>query len=80
MPTRTRPDLPALRQRKGISLHEIADSTKISIRFLQAIEAGEFRQLPGGIYDINYIRQYARAIGYDEAPILEYYRSSCRIS
>jgi cytoskeletal protein RodZ len=79
MPTCTCPDLSALRQRRGISLHEIADFTKISIRFLRAIEAGEFGQLPGGIYDINYIRQYARAIGYDAGPILEYYRSTARI-
>jgi len=68
-------NLPALREHKGISLREIADSTKISIRFLQAIEAGDFGQLPGGIYNTSYIRQYAREIGYEEAKLLAYYRS-----
>jgi cytoskeleton protein RodZ len=68
-------DLPSLRQHKGISLREIADSTKISIRFLQAIEEGDFDQLPGGIYNTSYIRQYAREIGYEEAKLLAYYRS-----
>ena len=67
-----RPDLPALRQTKGISLRQIADSTKISIHFLRAIEEGEFHKLPGGIYSISYIRQYARAIGYEEVKLLEY--------
>jgi cytoskeleton protein RodZ len=68
-------DLPALRQRKGISLREIADTTKISMRFLQAIESGDFGQLPGGIYNTSYLRQYARHIGYEETKLLAYYRS-----
>jgi cytoskeletal protein RodZ len=68
-------DLPALRQHKGISLREIADSTKISMRFLLAIEQGDFDQLPGGIYNTSYIRQYAREIGYEETELLAYYRS-----
>jgi cytoskeletal protein RodZ len=68
-------DLPALRQHRGISLREIADSTKISMRFLLAIEEGDFDQLPGGIYNTSYIRQYAREIGYEETKLLAYYRS-----
>jgi cytoskeletal protein RodZ len=70
-----RMDLPALRQHRGISLREIADSTKISMRFLLAIEEGDFDQLPGGIYNTSYIRQYAREIGYEETKLLAYYRS-----
>ncbi len=73
-------DLPALRQHKGVSLREIANSTKISIRFLQAIEEGDFEQLPGGIYNTSYIRQYAREIGYEETKLLAYYRASFEIA
>lgn len=69
------PDLAAARQRKGISLHDIADTTKISVRFLQAIEEGDFKTLPGGIYDRSYIRQYANAVGVADTDLLEYYRS-----
>jgi cytoskeleton protein RodZ len=68
-------DLPALRQHKGISLRDIAETTKISIRFLKAIEEEDFDQLPGGIYNTAYIRQYAREIGYEETELLAYYRS-----
>jgi len=68
-------NLPALREKKGISLRQIADNTKISMLFLQAIEAGDFKQLPGGIYNTSYIRQYAREIGFEEARLLDYYRS-----
>lgn len=65
--------LATIRRNRGISLEQIAESTKISVRSLQAIEQGEFRKLPGGIYNTSYIRQYARAIDYDEAAILAVY-------
>jgi cytoskeletal protein RodZ len=68
--------LRTIRQNRGISLEEIAQSTKISVRLLEAIENCEFSKLPGGIYNTSYIRQYARAIDYDENQILdEYYRT-----
>lgn len=73
-------DLPALRQHKGISLREIADTTKISMRFLLAIESGDFAQLPGGIYNTSYIRQYARHIGYEETELLAYYRALAEVA
>ncbi len=65
-----------IRQNRGISLQQIAESTKISVRLLEAIENCDFYKLPGGIYNTSYIRQYARAIDYDESQILDvYYRS-----
>jgi cytoskeletal protein RodZ len=57
----------------GLSLETIADSTKISIRFLRAIEDEEFEKLPGGIFNTSYLRQYAAAIGFDEAKLLTHY-------
>jgi cytoskeletal protein RodZ len=65
--------LATVRRNRGISLKQISDSTKIGIRALEAIEQGEFRKLPGGIYATSYIRQYARAIDYDEGVILALY-------
>lgn len=70
---RTRPDLAAVRQSKGISLDQIIESTKISKRFLLAIEDGDFGILPGGIFNTSYLRQYAHAIDYDESDLLAYY-------
>jgi cytoskeletal protein RodZ len=66
--------LAPIRRNRGISLEQIAASTKISVRCLDAIERGDFRKLPGGIYSTSYIRQYARAIDYDESAILEVYQ------
>lgn len=65
--------LAALRQSKGVTLEQIADVTKISIRFLRAIEDEEFDKLPGGIFNTSYIRQYARAIDQEESDLVAYY-------
>ena len=65
--------LSKLRQRHGVSLEEIAEKTKISIRFLRAIESEDFDQLPGGLFSTSYIRQYAAAAGIDESDVLAQY-------
>ena len=61
------------RLKKGVSLEHIAEVTKISMRFLRAIEEEEFDKLPGGIFNTSYLRQYAAAIGLDESCLLSYY-------
>ena len=66
-------DLPRFRKKAGVSLERIAQSTKISSRFLKAIEGEQFEQLPGGIFSTSYLRQYALAIGYDEDALIAFY-------
>jgi cytoskeletal protein RodZ len=66
--------LATIRRNRGISLEQIAESTKINIRSLKAIEGGDFTKLPGGIYNTSYIRQYAKAIDFDESELLAFYR------
>lgn len=63
-------DLALLRQASGLTLDEIAESTKISVRFLSAIEENRLQELPGGVFARSYIRQYSQAIGCDPAPLL----------
>jgi len=67
--------LTSIRTNKGISLEEISENTKIKVSTLRALEEGEFDSLPGGIYNISYLRQYARAVGADESSLVELYRS-----
>jgi len=67
--------LATIRLNRGISLEQIAQSTKISVRSLKAIEFGDFAKLPGGVYNTSYIRQYAKAIDFDEAELLAYYNT-----
>jgi cytoskeletal protein RodZ len=66
-------NLPGFRKRAGVSLDQIAQSTKIGSRFLEAIESEQFEQLPGGIFSTSYLRQYAEAIGYDEDALVAFY-------
>jgi transcriptional regulator with XRE-family HTH domain len=66
--------LSRLRQRNGVSLEQIADQTKISMRFLRAIESEDFDQLPGGLFATSYIRQYAATAGLDETDILAQFK------
>ena len=54
------------REAQGVSLNEIAQKTRIGVRLLQAIEAEEFDQLPGGIFNKSFIQQYAQYLGLDE--------------
>jgi cytoskeletal protein RodZ len=55
------------REQRKITLDEISLSTKIGTRFLIAIEEGHFEELPGGIFNKNFVRAYARSVGSDEA-------------
>jgi cytoskeleton protein RodZ len=69
-----------IRQTKGISLEQISSITKLRVSTLQAIEDGDFDALPGGIYNISYIRQYARAIDVDESHLIQLYRLQHQIA
>ena len=68
----------SIRQNSGISLEEIARNTKLRVTTLKAIEDANFDVLPGGIYNISYIRQYARAIGADEGLLVQQYQALCQ--
>jgi transcriptional regulator with XRE-family HTH domain len=62
------------RDLRGISLEEIADETKIGIRFLEAIEAGRLEIIPGEFYRRACLRAYALYIGLDADRVLTSYK------
>ncbi|HEY6187568.1 MAG TPA: helix-turn-helix domain-containing protein [Pyrinomonadaceae bacterium] len=66
------------REARGISLREISEQTRISMRYLEAIEANDFKRLPGGIFNRSFIKAYARYIGYDEKDAIEAYTHALR--
>ena len=53
------------RELRGVSLREIADNTKISFRFLEALEEDRVEILPGGLFPRSFVRQYATFVGLD---------------
>src|SRR5512134_2059346 len=58
------------REQAGLTLREIADATKLSVRTLQAIESDRMSQLPGGIYRRAIVRSFAREIRLDPEMML----------
>lgn len=48
---------------KGVSLREIATSTKISVSTLEALEKNDYSRLPGGIFSRAFVRAHALAVG-----------------
>ena len=66
------------REAQGISLREISDQTRISTRYLEAIESGDLKRLPGGIFNRSFIKAYARYVGYDETEALDNYARTAR--
>src|SRR5215210_1004147 len=66
------------REARGISLREISEQTRISTRYLEAIEADDYKRLPGGIFNRSFIKAYAKEIGYDEKEAVEGYMRTAR--
>jgi cytoskeletal protein RodZ len=68
------------REKRKITLDEVAKATKIGTRLLQAIEEEKFDQLPGGMFNKAFVRSYARHLGINEdqaaAEYTEIYRAS----
>jgi cytoskeletal protein RodZ len=61
------------REARGIGLREICDQTRISVHYLEAIEADDFKRLPGGVFNRSFIKAYAKCVGYDEREAIEGY-------
>ena len=58
------------REGANFSLQDISDRTKISLRFLAAIENDDFSALPGRVYIFGFTRAFARAVGLDEESLV----------
>jgi len=65
--------LRAARERRGVSLRQIANATKISVAVLEALERNDISRLPGGIFGRAFVRSYAMEVGLDpEATIQDF--------
>jgi cytoskeleton protein RodZ len=53
------------RERRGVSLRQIANATKISVGVLEALERNDISKLPGGIFGRAFVRSYAIEVGLD---------------
>jgi cytoskeletal protein RodZ len=62
------------RELRDISLREISEATKISIRILEAIEHNNYKILPGGVFNRNFLRAYAQFVGLDPESVVNKYQ------
>jgi transcriptional regulator with XRE-family HTH domain len=65
-------ELKKQREKAGITLQNVAAKTRIDIKFLEALEDGNFNFLPE-IYVKAFIKQYAKVVGLDEEETLQKY-------
>jgi len=72
-------DLKRERELRGISLKEIAESTKINIRFLRALEEDQLDILPGKFFTRGIIRGYAKYLGLEEDSVLNKYHDALQL-
>jgi transcriptional regulator with XRE-family HTH domain len=69
--------LRAERERAGLTLEEISARTKIKVAFLQALERGDFEQLPGNFFARAFLRTYARELHLPADEIIAAYETRC---
>ena len=61
------------REQRGVSLRQIAQTTKLSVSALEALERNDISRLPGGIFSRAFVRSYAAEIGADpEATVRDF--------
>ena len=63
------------REMREISLRDIADRTKISLRYLENMEADRFELLPAPIFAKGFLREYARYVGLSPDDVVNHYLS-----
>lgn len=57
--------LAELRERNGVSLHDIAERTRIPLHHLEELERGDVSNWPAGVYAKSWARDYASEAGID---------------
>jgi transcriptional regulator with XRE-family HTH domain len=69
------PNLRRIRLQRGVSLQQLATTTKVSETLWAGLERNDFSRWPNGIFARAYVREYAKAIGVDpEATVDEFCR------
>jgi len=67
--------LRAAREALGLSVDEVATSTRIPTRHLTSLETGDFDRLPAPTYSVGFAKSYAGAVGLDRNEIGEQLRA-----
>ncbi len=71
--------LKVTRAKKGYQLEEVAAVINVNLRYLKAMEEGDYAILPTGIYSLNYLREYANFLELDYEKLLKKFKVEQRI-
>jgi cytoskeletal protein RodZ len=66
--------LRSAREAKGVDLGRVERDTKIRVRYLSALETGNYRDLPGAVYTKGFLRNYGLYLGLDPEYLIDVYR------
>lgn len=67
--------LRAEREKRGLSLVEVENTTKIRAKYLEALENDAYQEIPGEVYRLGFLRNYARFLGIDPTSLVDHYKS-----
>jgi len=67
--------LRAAREAKGLTIEDVASSTRIPTRHLLSLEESDWGKLPASTYSVGFAKNYAGAVGLDRAEIAEQLRA-----
>lgn len=62
------------REAKGLTINQVADATRISKTFLQAVENNDYKKIPGEVFVKGVLRAYGNYLGMDGAKMVEQYK------
>lgn len=62
------------RVKKGLSLEDVAEQTRIRQRYLLAMEEGDFGSIPGIVYVKGFLKQYAQTVGLNPQEMLDQFQ------
>jgi cytoskeletal protein RodZ len=66
------------RERRHVSIEKICEETKVASRHLRALEAGDYGELPGGVFRKGIVRSYLGALGLEETSWIDRFETALR--
>ena len=63
--------LKAAREKRGVSISEVAENTRILSKCISAMEQDDFKSLAAPVYAKSFLRLYAKYLGLESDPLIE---------
>jgi cytoskeleton protein RodZ len=64
------------REKKGLSLSDVENATKIRVRYIKALETEQYQIIPGEVYRLGFLKNYARLLDLDPNTMINRYKSA----